>query len=77
METLATDYARLLGTDDSWRVEPVDLRLEDRRGEIRLKRIGSGVACPECGRDCSLAYYDDERLWRHLGTMQFTTELVT
>jgi len=35
METRATHYARLLGTDDSWRVESVDLRLEDRRVEIR------------------------------------------
>ena len=49
METLATHYARLLGTDDSWRVESVDLRLEDRRVDVRLKHIGLGVACPECG----------------------------
>ena len=76
METLATHYARLLGTDDSWRVEAVDLRLEDRRVEIRLKHVGSGVACPECGRDCGLADHADERRWRHLDTMQFTTELV-
>jgi hypothetical protein len=38
METLATHYARLLGTGDSRRVEAVDLRLEDRQVEIRLKR---------------------------------------
>jgi|GEM_PF-1754185 len=62
METLATHYARLLGTDDSWRVEAVDLRLEDRRVEIRLKHVGSGVTCPECGRDCGLADHADGRL---------------
>jgi transposase len=76
METLATHYARLLGTDESWRVEAVDLRLEDRQVEIRLKHVGSGIACPECGRACGLADHADERRWRHLDTMQFTTELV-
>ena len=76
METLATHYARLLGTDDSWRVEAVDLRLEDRRVEIRLKHVGSGVMRPDCGRDCGLADHADERRWRHLDTMPFTTELV-
>jgi len=73
METLATHYSRLLGTDDSWRVESVDLRLEDRRVEIRLKHVGSGVSCPECGRACGLADHAEERRWRHLNTMQFTT----
>ncbi len=76
METLATHYARLLGTDDSWRVEAVDLWLEDRRVEIRLKHVGSGITRPDCGRDCGLADYADDRRWRHLDTMQFTTELV-
>ena len=61
METLAAHYARLQGTDDSWRVEAVDLRLEDRRVEIRLKHVGSGVTWPECGRDCGLADHADER----------------
>ena len=76
METLATHYARLLRTDDSWRVEAVDQRHEDHRVEIRLKHLGPGVAYPECGRNCGLADHADERRWRHLDTMQFTTELV-
>ncbi|MBM4010902.1 MAG: transposase family protein, partial [Planctomycetes bacterium] len=75
METLATHYSRLLGTDTSWLVESVDLRLEDRRVEIRLKHVGPEVTCPECGRPCGLADHADERRWRHLDTMQFTTEL--
>ena len=36
METLSSHYARLLGLDDSWRVESVDLQIEDRLVEIRL-----------------------------------------
>ena len=76
METLSAHYARLLGIDDSWRVDSVDLRLEERRVEIRLTHLGSGVSCPECGVACGLADHADERRWRHLDTMQFTTELV-
>ena len=76
METLSAHYARLLGIDESWRVESVDLRLEERRVEIRLGHVGSGVSCPECGHSCGLADHAEERRWRHLDTMQFTTELV-
>ena len=49
MDTLQSHYARLLGLDDSWRVESVDLQIEDRRVEIHLSHVGSGVICPECG----------------------------
>ena len=76
METLSSHYARLLGLNDSWRVESVDLQIEDRRVEIRLSHVGSGVFCPEYGEACGLADHADERRWRHLDTMQFTTELV-
>ncbi len=76
METLSSHYARLLGLDDSWRVESVDLQIEDRRVEIRLSHVGCSVFCPECSGACGLADHADERRWRHLDTMQFTTELV-
>jgi len=76
MDTLSTHYARLLGLDDSWRVDAVDLRLDERRVEIRLCHVGTGVSCPECGQSCGLADHAEERRWRHLDTMQFTTELV-
>jgi len=76
MDTLSTHYARLLGLDDSWRVDAVGLRLDERRVEIRLAHVGSGVSFPECGQACGLADHAEERRWRHLETMQFTTELV-
>jgi transposase len=66
----------LLGLDDSWRVESVDLEVENKRVEIRLIHAGGRVACPECGRDCPIADHAEERRWRHLDTMQFATELV-
>lgn len=76
METLSSHYALLLGLDDSWRVDSVDLQLEKRRVEIHLSHVGPGVSCPECGVSCGLADHAEERRWRHLDTMQFTTELV-
>jgi len=76
MKTLSAHYARLLGIDESWRVEAVDLRLEERQVEIRLSHSGSDIFCPECGRSCGLADHAAERRWRHLDTMRFTTELV-
>jgi len=55
METLSAHYARLLGIDESWRVEAVDLRLEERQVEIGLSHVGSDIFCPECGRAYGLA----------------------
>jgi hypothetical protein len=49
MDTLQSHDARLLCLDDSWRVESVDLQIEDRRVEMSLSHVGSGVICPECG----------------------------
>ena len=75
MDTLQSHYARLLGLDDSWRVESVALQIEDRRVEIHLSHVGSGVICPECGVACGLADHANERRWRHLDTMQFETRI--
>lgn len=76
MDTLSTHYARLLGIDESWKVEDVNLQVDQRRVEIRLAHVGRGVSCPECGRTCGLADHAEERRWRHLDTMQFVTEIV-
>ena len=75
MDTLSMHEARLLGLDDSWRVDAVDLRLEERRVEIRLSHVVAGVSCPEC-QSCGLADHAEEPRWRHLDTMQITTEWV-
>jgi transposase len=73
---LRQHYALLLGLDDSWRVESVDLKVEKKRVEIRLAHAGGGVKCPECGDLCGIADHAEERRWRHLDTMQFATEIV-
>ena len=76
MDTLQSRYARLLCLDGSLRLGSVDPQFEDRRVEIRLYHVGTGVIWPECSVACGLADHADERRWRHLDTMQFTTELI-
>jgi transposase len=75
METLREHYARLLGLDASWLVASVELSLPEKRVLIRLEHAGGPTPCPECQQLCGIADHAPERRWRHLDTMQFTTEL--
>lgn len=77
MNPLAQHYALLLGLDDHWQVDHVDLDLAAQRVEIRLSHAADKVpACPGCGTECPLKDHAPERRWRHLDTMQFETLLV-
>jgi transposase len=76
MSELTNQYRMLLGLDDSWRVEDVNLAPEDKKVEIRVAHVGARLACPECGASCSQAGLAPERKWRHLDTMQFQTVIV-
>lgn len=75
MSQLSEHYRMLLGLDDAWQVDSVDLQLEEQMVVIRLEHRGQGLVCPECGGACSQADLAPERTWRHLDTMQFTTEI--
>ena len=67
-------YALLLGVKSPWEVNGVNLDMAGRRVEIRLEwGLGHGVACPQCGKECTIADHAPERTWRHLDTMQFET----
>ena len=67
-------YALLLGVKSPWEVNGVNLDMAGRRVDIRLEwAMGNTVACPECGKQCTVADHAPERTWRHLDTMQFTT----
>lgn len=46
------------------------------RVDIHLEYGGGPLACPECGQSCGRADLAPKRTWRHLDTMQFSTELV-
>ena len=73
MNDLKTHYELLLGLDECWEVQDVDLNLEANRVEIRLKHVGGELCCPECGASCPRADTAPARRWRHLDTMQFET----
>jgi transposase len=75
MKDLNQHYSDLLGLDDSWQVDEVDLDLVGNQVVIRLSHTGGLLACPDCGNNCSQADCGPERTWRHLDTMQFKTEL--
>lgn len=75
MNELNQHYGALLGLDDSWNVDDVDLDLAGSQVVIRLSHAGGTLCCPECGESCSRADTAPERTWRHLDTMQFKTEI--
>ena len=77
-ESLEQHYRRLLGLEEPWVVEAVDLDLAAQRVEIRLgAQVDTrGLKCPECGKWTALYDHAPERRWRHLDTMQFETVLV-
>ena len=76
MNDLHQHYSLLLGLDDSWVVENVDLDLESNSVSIRLCHAGGDLACPDCKDRCSKHDDAPERRWRHLDTMQFETIIV-
>jgi len=75
MNDLNTHYRQLLGLSDDWKVVDVDLDLSASRVIIDLEHAGGKLCCPECSQACSRADTAPKRTWRHLDTMQFTTEI--
>lgn len=46
-QILCEDYGRMLGLTEGWKVSGVDLRLEDKRLELRFGWERTGAICPE------------------------------
>lgn len=65
-------FSSLLGLTSGWTVSSVDLRPDVQSVRLQVVFDGKG-SCPVCGRSCSLYDHSEERLWRHLDTMQFMT----
>jgi len=69
-------YQQILGITDPWRVEHVELRLDEGEVHVYLGHDPQSLwSCPECGAECPLHDHDSERAWRHLDTCQYRTIL--
>lgn len=68
-------YSKLLGLEKPWKVTRVDLQLEALEVHVWVEHGSYSWSCPECGVACSIYDHQDERTWRHLDTMQYTTLL--
>jgi len=68
-------YQRLLGLTDPWYVERVELALSKQEVHVWVEHGEHEWACPDCGEGCPLYDHAEERVWRHLDTMQYTTLL--
>jgi transposase len=68
-------YRQLLGLNSPWRVERVELMLEKQQVHVWVEHGEERWECPECGEPGPLYDHSEERVWRHLDTMQYTTLL--
>jgi transposase len=75
MASLEKHYHALIGLDENWTVQNVDLDIMKNSVVIKLLFKGKKVVCPVCDDACSIADHAPERSWRHLDTMQFETIL--
>lgn len=69
-------YQQILGIAAPWRVERVELDLEQGEVNVFLEHPRNARwNCPECGRECPLHDHQSVRTWRHLDTCQYRTLL--
>lgn len=68
-------YAKLLGLEQPWKVTHVDLKMEQGEVHIFVEHGAHKWRCPLCDRECGLYDHQEERVWRHLDTMQYATYL--
>lgn len=74
--TLKEHYGQLLNLVHPWVVSDVELDTEGLGITIRVTTVpGEKLPCPTCGKPCSKEDHREERSWRHLDTMQFTTTI--
>jgi transposase len=68
-------YAKLLGLSEPWSVARVELKLREGEVHVWVEHGSNDWTCPECEERCGLYDHLEERTWRHLDTMQYTTLL--
>ncbi len=68
-------YAMLLGINSPWEISGVDLKLDQLQVDVNIEYTADNGPCPECGTVCPKHDNREMRTWRHLDTMQFSTQL--
>jgi len=68
-------YSQLLGINSPWEISSVDLDLEKQQVDIVIEYDADSGMCPDCNAICPKHDSRNERTWRHLDTMQFTTHI--
>lgn len=69
-------YRRILGIENPWQVERVELKLESGEVHVYLEHAPeANWLCPECSAASPLYDHQAERRWRHLDTCQYQTIL--
>ncbi|KKW36625.1 MAG: Transposase, partial [Candidatus Uhrbacteria bacterium GW2011_GWC2_53_7] len=75
--TLGTHYEQLLGLVPPWKVTEVIIDTTALTVVIHVEATGEqALSCPQCATPCPRYDHREERSWRHLDTMQFTTTIV-
>jgi len=77
LPSLEDHYSQLLGLVAPWTISDVDLDVEKATLNIHvIEKDAAEFLCPECNTPSKLHDHSPVRHWRHLDTMQFTTEIV-
>ena len=77
LPSLGDHYSQLLGLVAPWTIADIDLSVEKATLDIHVvEKETNSFPCPDCGTIAKLYDHAPPRRWRHLDTMQFTTEIV-
>lgn len=69
-------YRHLLGLAAPWSVARVQLDVSGQQVDVWVEHVkGTRWPCPTCGRELGLYDHAAERVWRHLDSCQFATQL--
>jgi transposase len=69
-------YRRILGIENPWQVERVELRLQAGEIHVYLEHVQeANWLCTDCSAPSPLYDHQPERCWRHLDTCQYQTIL--
>ena len=69
-------YRHILGLAEPWSVSRVELNVARQQVDIWIEHEkGTRWSCPTCERELGLYDHAAERMWRHLDSCQFATQL--